>query len=150
MRGQYRGCNLGAMKSFAERLIRARKRAGLNQTELARQVGVTPQAVQKWETGENTPRGKRIQAIADILDISVQELISGDDPFWNSLVPRKPKKPVEEHTSLTLRSTGIQDSPGEYESNSRLDLFRKLNENAHLLADEDLKMLVRISEKIIK
>ncbi len=34
-----------------ERIIRARKAAGLSQEELGQRLGVTRQAVSKWETG---------------------------------------------------------------------------------------------------
>ena len=39
------------MKKIGSRMMQARKKAGFTQEELAEQVGVTPQAVSKWENG---------------------------------------------------------------------------------------------------
>lgn len=41
-----------------EKRVELRRDAGLSQTELAAHLGVTPQAVSLWETGERTPRGE--------------------------------------------------------------------------------------------
>lgn len=39
--------------NFAERLYALRREKGLSQEELAEVVGVTRQAVQKWESGDS-------------------------------------------------------------------------------------------------
>ena len=59
------------MKILDNRIAQARKAAGLNQSELARALGVKPQAVQKWETGASTPRRDREHDLSRILDVSV-------------------------------------------------------------------------------
>ncbi|MGM9598372.1 MAG: helix-turn-helix domain-containing protein [Faecousia sp.] len=38
--------------SFNKNLLQARKEKGMNQEELANKIGITHQAVSKWETGE--------------------------------------------------------------------------------------------------
>ena len=43
------------MDGFQHRLYDLRKRAGLSQEELANLLGVTRQAVQKWEAGTSRP-----------------------------------------------------------------------------------------------
>lgn len=50
----------------------------MNQSDLARQVGVTPQAVQKWESGGG-PRGSRLLKIAQILGVDIEYLIRTPD-----------------------------------------------------------------------
>ena len=54
---------------IAERIAAARKAAGLNQSELARACGVTPQAVQKWEKCTATPRFPMLIKIAAALEL---------------------------------------------------------------------------------
>lgn len=71
------GCNLARMNSIGSRITAAREARGLNQSELARQLGVTPQAVQKWEAGETEPRRKRVEEMAAILGTSAEHLLIG-------------------------------------------------------------------------
>lgn len=70
-------CTFMDMKDIGERIAAARETARLNQSELARQMGVSPQAVQKWEAGETVPRGQRIERLASALGVTVSYLMSG-------------------------------------------------------------------------
>ena len=60
--------------SFSESLIQTRKRRGMSQEELAARVGVSRQAVSKWELGDAAPDLSRLLALADALDISLDVL----------------------------------------------------------------------------
>lgn len=62
------------MYFIAKNIIAARERKGLNQSELARLLDITPQAVQKWEQGKSIPKGKRLEALAHALDVAVTDL----------------------------------------------------------------------------
>ena len=53
---------------FSDRLKQARKRKKLSQAELSRQLGVTQQAVGKWETGRSTPDPVTVARLAELLD----------------------------------------------------------------------------------
>lgn len=50
---------------------------GGNQSELARHVGVSPQAVQQWLAGETSPRGKNLEKLAGFLGVAPAELQYG-------------------------------------------------------------------------
>jgi len=50
---------------------------GGNQSEMARYVGVSPQAVQKWMNGANEPRGKNLQLAAEFLGVTPEVLLFG-------------------------------------------------------------------------
>lgn len=52
----------------------ARRRIGLNQTELAERMGVTQAAVSHWENGETMPTPRQIPRLAEVLKIKVSEL----------------------------------------------------------------------------
>lgn len=54
-----------------------RKEKGLTQLELAEQVGVTDKAVSKWERDLSCPDVGTIPKLAEIFDISVDELMQG-------------------------------------------------------------------------
>lgn len=52
---------------MGEKLRIARKEAGLTQKQLAVKLGLTFQAIQKWETGSARPRPERLKLIASAL-----------------------------------------------------------------------------------
>ncbi len=58
-----------------ERLIARREALGLSQSDLARSVGLTPQAVSAYENGVRRASGDVIAAIADALDCSADYLL---------------------------------------------------------------------------
>lgn len=60
---------------LASTIAAAREKKGMNQSELARAVGVSPQAVQKWEAGASVPRPSKLKAIAGVLGINVRSLV---------------------------------------------------------------------------
>lgn len=55
-----------------------RKKAGLNQAEFADKLGVSRQAVSKWERDKAYPDLDRLVCICEILDVQVGELIYGN------------------------------------------------------------------------
>lgn len=65
-------------KAAGARIEAARRSLALNQSELSRLVGVSAQAVQQWEKGETTPRGKHLAKISECLQTSAQYLQFGD------------------------------------------------------------------------
>ena len=64
--------------TFAEKLKSIRKQAGLSQEQLAEKLGVSRQAVTKWETDAGIPDIENIMAISALSDISIDELLSNE------------------------------------------------------------------------
>lgn len=62
----------------ANRLYELRKKQGLSQEELAEKLGVSRQAVSKWERGEASPDTDNLIALAKIYGLSLDELIFGE------------------------------------------------------------------------
>ena len=58
---------------------RLREKKNMTQEELAGKVFVSSKAVSKWETGQGFPDISLIEPLAKALDISVIELLSGED-----------------------------------------------------------------------
>lgn len=54
-----------------------RKEKGFTQKELAEQLGITDKAVSKWERGINCPDISLLEELANLLDVTVLELIKG-------------------------------------------------------------------------
>ncbi len=61
--------------NLGRRIAGARRLAGLTQSDLASAVGVTAQAVSKWERGSSCPDISILDEIADTLGISLSELL---------------------------------------------------------------------------
>ena len=56
-----------------------RKKKGFTQKELAEQLSVTDKAVSKWETGRSAPDISLLVALAEILDVTVIEILNGKE-----------------------------------------------------------------------
>ncbi|MDD4851124.1 MAG: XRE family transcriptional regulator [Gemmiger sp.] len=65
---------------FADRLKQARKLKKLSQAEVSRLLGVTQQAVGKWETGRSTPDPPTIAKLAAMLDTTADALLGLQNP----------------------------------------------------------------------
>ena len=64
---------------FRERLFDLRRQAGLSQEELANLLGVTRQAVQKWEAGTSRPDMDNLVSLADYFKVSLDFLVTGKE-----------------------------------------------------------------------
>jgi len=59
-------------------ILECRKEKKLTQTELAEKLGVTDKSVSNWENGRNMPDLSLFKPLCEILDISINDLISGE------------------------------------------------------------------------
>ena len=64
---------------LCERIIQLRKKHGLSQEQLAEELGISRQAVQKWENGSSQPDLTKLVALAKRFDVLVDELLQGTD-----------------------------------------------------------------------
>lgn len=62
--------------TFAEKLKSIRRQTGMSQEQLAEKLGVSRQAVTKWETDAGIPDIENLMAISSLFDISIDELLS--------------------------------------------------------------------------
>ena len=60
---------------FGNRLFQLRKKAGLSQAQLGEKVGVSNKAVSKWENGTAKPGLDAVHRLADVLSVSVDDLL---------------------------------------------------------------------------
>lgn len=63
------------MQTLSNNLFSLRKRHNLTQEQLALELGVSRQAVAKWETGETMPDLNNCMALAEFYNVSLDELI---------------------------------------------------------------------------
>ena len=64
---------------LSEKIYYYRKKLGKSQEELAEALGVSRQAVSKWETGESEPELAKLRALAATFGITVDALLSEED-----------------------------------------------------------------------
>lgn len=64
--------------TFAEKLKELRKQSGISQEKLAEKLGVSRQAVTKWERDSGVPDIDNIMAISKLFDVSMDELFSNE------------------------------------------------------------------------
>jgi len=62
----------------ASRLVALRKRAGMSQEELADKIGVSRQAVSKWERAESSPDTDNLIALARMYGVKVDDMLNQD------------------------------------------------------------------------
>ena len=74
--------------SFSELLKQCRKQKGISQAELASKLGVTQQAVGKWESGKSSPDPATVARIAEILSTTADFLLGLYRPVSNAATPR--------------------------------------------------------------
>ena len=75
--------------TFKEKLVKLRKLKGITQDEFASAVGVSRQAVYKWESGQSYPEVSKLLEIKALFNISIDDLL---DESYEVVLPEKSKK----------------------------------------------------------
>lgn len=68
------------MNTIGSRIAENRRRIGMTQEELAAKLAVSAQAVSKWENDITCPDVMTLPKLAELLGITVDELLSGKKP----------------------------------------------------------------------
>ena len=72
--------------NIGERITALRKEKSISQADLAGRLGVSRQAVSKWEQGSSSPDTERLIQLAEILETDVEYLATGTSPEPKSVV----------------------------------------------------------------
>lgn len=67
-------------KTLGKRIAELRKEKGLKQETLAEKLSVSPQAVSKWENDQSCPDISILPQLAEILGVTVDQLLTGKEP----------------------------------------------------------------------
>ena len=93
-------------EAFGKLLVSLRKKNGLSQKELAERLSVSTSAVSKWENGKNLPDMMMLSSIADILQVSCDELHNPEKTLEKLDNPEFQKRNVEERDKENTDNTG--------------------------------------------
>ena len=97
------------METFGERLTKLRKEKGLTQNDIADKVGVSAQAVSKWEKDLASPDIDVLLKLSEIFEISMDELL-GKEKKTVELNEKPSKKDIEK---MVLKISIIDGEDGD-------------------------------------
>ena len=84
------------MDTIGKRISEYRKKKNLKQDELAEMLGVSPQAVSKWENDLSCPDISLLPELSRILGVSIDEIVQGkkEEPIV-SVLPEEQRKDID-------------------------------------------------------
>ena len=103
-------------ETLGKRIVAHRKRLGLTQDQLAEKMGVTAQAVSKWENDQSCPDISALPQLADIFGITVDGLLGRetaeappqeepeDTPTFEAFVVNEDEEKEKPHFELSFSS----------------------------------------------
>ncbi|MBR5936922.1 MAG: helix-turn-helix transcriptional regulator [Clostridiales bacterium] len=86
--------------SIADRILTLRKSKGMSQEQLAEAMGVSRQAVSKWESEQASPDPEKIIAMSEIFGVTTDYLLKGIEP------EKEAEKTTEEKTEDAHMTVG--------------------------------------------
>lgn len=88
--------------TLGKRIAALRREKALTQEELAEKLGVSPQAISKWENDQTCPDISLLPLLANLFDITVDELLTGnkENGVAVRMLSEGERKPIED---LVLR-----------------------------------------------
>ena len=78
--------------TFSEKLVKLRKLKGVTQDQFAAVIGVSRQAVFKWESGQSYPEALKLVAIRNFFNETVSTVDQLIDDECEIVFPEKPKR----------------------------------------------------------
>ncbi len=113
--------------TFSDKVKIARDERGINQEELATQMGVSRRSVVAWETTGTKPRGWRIRKLAEILDVSEDYLANDEitDPKYGI-----EKKEYVEETRSRFGDRAAKEMDSLFERNVALFAGGEISQEA--------------------
>ena len=85
---------------LADKITELRKKRGWSQEELAEKVDVTRQSVSKWESAQSTPDLDKILKLAEIFEVTTDELLKAEQRFEEEKPPEKNESRPRRHRSF--------------------------------------------------
>ena len=82
-------------ETFGQRFTRLRKSKGYTQEQIADKVNISYQAVSKWENDISSPDISLLGELANILEVTVDELLGRVDPNKVTLVEEPQRKELK-------------------------------------------------------
>lgn len=120
--------------NFSEKLKEIRKKEGISQEQLAERIGVSRQAITKWETGKGLPDVENMVIIAEIFKTTIDELL------------------VDSTAAITLPETTVYTSETIYDIDGEKHFDVNIGSAAAitLSSGDDEKLHVKLSSETLE
>lgn len=82
--------------SLGSRIAKLRRKKNMTQEDLANALGVTPQAVSKWENDLSCPDITLLPQLARLFDVTTDELLGNTGRPETTLLPKEERKPIKD------------------------------------------------------
>ena len=92
--------------SIGDRITQLRSQRNMSQNQLAQAMGVSRQAVSKWENGLTTPDATKMILLADVLDTDLEYLTTG-----RQVVPSRPPVVLTEVQTVEVNVEKVVEKP---------------------------------------
>lgn len=83
-------------QTLGSRIAELRRKKNMTQEELAAELGVTPQAVSKWENDLSCPDIALLPQLARLFDVTTDELLGNQNQPETALLPEEERKPIKD------------------------------------------------------
>lgn len=116
-------------ENIGKYISKKRKELNLTQEQLAEEIGVSKNAVSKWERGLNLPDASIMPELCSILNITLNELFAGDD------IPDNKYKEVADSNLLSALENSV------FTLKDKVDYFKKKWQKDHFF-ELTLEMII--------
>lgn len=144
------------METIGTKIAKLRKEKELKQDELAEILGVSPQAVSKWENDITCPDISLLPKIADTFGVSIDALFRDEKPAV-TLLPKEKRKDINDMVLRVVCDSAQGDKvrvnlpmvlvTGCLEAGIELPEMIKTGEQGFSLKDIDLNKIVELVNK---
>lgn len=97
--------------SIAERIKTARVRCGLTQELLTEKMSVSGSTIARWEQGKGFPRADELAALSDVLGVSTDYLIKGQEPVTVDVINSTIQNNVTGDNNITTAPIAADSAP---------------------------------------
>lgn len=140
-------------ETIGNRIAKFRKAKGMTQEDLANQLGVSSQAVSKWENDASCPDISLLPQLCRVLGVTTDELLTGKNDEVK-MVPAEQRKPLEQ---LTMRIKVDSSAGDKVRVNLPMTMVKlgleigvnmlpNMSDTAELFQNVDLSKLVQLVE----
>lgn len=113
---------------IANRLVELRKKSGLSQEQLAEKLGLSRQAVSKWERAEASPDTDNLICLAKIYNVSLDQLLQSDETVDEIARDTKEKEEEKEKS---------EEKKDKEETNFRKGIYIKDSDGDRIIINGD-------------